>query len=154
MTERAILMKGARAALAAHVNAEPKRETGGILIGYRVDDRTVCITEVSPPGPRALMRRRFFRRDTRFLQRWLDRRHAVSGGRDDYLGEWHVHHAIDAPPSCVDKRELWRIAKRKNYPTDAPVLLIVEDTPEERRLCFYVFTLKPKRWRPIDVESA
>lgn len=152
MIERSLITKSAHATLTARVNAEPERETGGILFGHRVDDRTVCITEVSPPGPKAVKRPLFFRRDFRFLQRWLQRRHALSDGRDDYLGEWHVHHALDAPPSSVDKRELWRIARKDNYPTDSPVLLIVEDTPQERRLRFYTFTVRPKQWRAIDGE--
>jgi integrative and conjugative element protein (TIGR02256 family) len=153
MFDRVLIDAGARSALSAHVNAEPLRETGGILLGYEVDERTLRVTAVSPPGPRAIKMRYFFRRDTRFLQRWLERRHELSGGRDDYVGEWHVHHALDAPPSCVDRNALWRIARKANYPTSTPVLVIVEDVLNERRLRGYEFTTRPKRrYREISLD--
>lgn len=139
MYEQVIIDAGARSALSAHVSTEPLRETGGILLGHEVDDHTLRVTAVSPPGPRALKRPRFFRRDTKFLQRWLERRCERSGGRDDYVGEWHVHHALDAPPSCVDCKALRRIASKPNYPTNTPLLVIVEDVPSERRLRGYEF---------------
>lgn len=139
MYEQVIIDAGARSALSAHVSTEPLRETGGILLGHEVDDRTLRVTAVSPPGPRALKRPRFFRRDTKFLQRWLERRCELSGGRDDYVGEWHVHHALDAPPSCLDCAALRRIASKPNYPTNTPLLVIVEDVPSKRRLRGYEF---------------
>jgi integrative and conjugative element protein (TIGR02256 family) len=110
-----------------------------------LDANTLRVTEVSPPGPRAVKLPFYFSRDTRFLQRWLQRRYGLSGGRDDYVGEWHVHHALDAPPSCVDRRSLWRIARRSNYPTDTPILLIVEHIPEQRRTRAYGFAVKPAK---------
>jgi hypothetical protein len=58
-------------------------------------------------------------------------------------GEWHP--ALDAPPSFVDRRSLRRIARRRNYPTDRPVLLIVEKAPGEQRLRAYEFVVKPKK---------
>jgi len=150
MYERVIIDAGARSALSAHVNAEPLRETGGILLGFEVDERTLRVTAVSPPGPRALKMPRAFRRDTKFLQRWLERRHELSDGRDDYVGEWHVHHALDAPPSCVDCHALWCIARKPNYPTGTPLLIIAEDVPGERRVRGYRFGGRPK-WSYVEV---
>ena len=93
-----------------------------------------------------------FSRDTRFLQRYLDSIHDRSEGCEDYIGEWHVHPALDAPPSRTDRRSLWRIARRKNYATGNPILLIVEQTLGQRRFRVYGFALKPKRiHRELDV---
>lgn len=142
MFERVSIVPGARAALLAHVRAEPARETGGILIGYPAGT-TLCVTGVSPPGPRAIKRRYYFSRDTKFLQGWLERRYATA--QHDYVGEWHVHHALDAPPSCVDRRSLWQIARKDNYPTDNPLLIVVEATPLERRIRCYGFSARPKK---------
>lgn len=136
---------GAHASLMALVDVEPDLETGGILVGHQLRPDVVLITQVSPPGPRAHKRRFSFSRDTRFLQKWLDRRCALSDGRDDYLGEWHVHHALDVPPSSTDRRSLWRIARRTNYPTDQPLLLIVEDVADRRLLRSYCFETKPRK---------
>jgi integrative and conjugative element protein (TIGR02256 family) len=155
MYRSVVIDPGARAALFAHVASEPKKETGGILLGYPLSPEALLVTDISPPGPRAIKRSVYFMRDTRFLQRWLERRYRRSAGRHDYVGEWHVHHAIDVGPSCVDRRSLWRIARRGNYPTDTPVLLIAEDVPGERQLQGYAFTVVPKRdMRELDVATA
>ena len=145
MLDSVTLDPGARTALMALVDAEPERETGGILVGHYPEPQQLRITQVSPPGPKAHKRRFGFSRDTRFLQKWLDRRVALSDGAEDYVGEWHVHHALDAPPSSTDRRSLWRIARRGNYPTDQPMLLIVEDADGHRRLRFYCFEARPHR---------
>lgn len=153
MYDHVIIEKEARSALGAHVSAEPSRETGGILLGHPARDDALLVTGVSPPGPGAVKLSNFFSRDTAFLQRWLERRHRRSQGHDDYVGEWHVHHALNTEPSSVDRRALWRIARRANYPTDSPLLIIAEDVPGERRLRGFIFVAKPKRsYREIPLE--
>jgi integrative and conjugative element protein (TIGR02256 family) len=133
----------------------PGLETGGILIGHNVDPTAVRVTRISPPGPGAVHRRYFFARDTRFLQRYLDDVHDRSGGREDYIGEWHVHPSLDAPPSYVDRQALFRIARRQNYAPSNPVLLIVEEAPPERRIRAYGFVVSPRRaWSELSVVSA
>jgi integrative and conjugative element protein (TIGR02256 family) len=134
-----------RAALAGHAASITDRETGGILLGYPQDDNTLTVSRASPPGPRARHSRFAFSRDTRFLQLYLDSIHDRTEGREDYIGEWHVHHALDSTPSLTDRRSLWRIARRKNYATDNPILLIVEQTPAQRRYRVYGFVAKPRR---------
>lgn len=152
MAERVLIGPPVRSAIAAHVRAIPKTETGGILIGRDIGQGTVEVTVATGPGPRAVRRRRFFLRDKAFLQRVLDREVARSDGAVEYVGEWHVHPALNAPPSFVDRRSLWRIARRRNYPTSRPVLLIVESAARERRLRAYEFVVKPKKsWRELPV---
>lgn len=129
-----------------HTRSSPESETGGILLGHQLDDQTVRVTRASPPGPRAVHRRTRFSRDTRFLQRYLDDVHERSDGAEDYVGEWHVHPGLDAPPSGTDCRSLFRIARRRNYATDNPILIIVEDGADGRRLRAYGFIIKPTKW--------
>lgn len=143
--ERVLLGPSVRAGLGAHVESMPGKETGGILIGHATEPGVLVITKVSPPGPKAIHKRYYFSRDTQFLQRWLDEEHDRSDGADDYAGEWHVHCALDAPPSLVDRRSLWRIARGANYSTDEPTLLIVEEAPPERRFRAWSFEVRPKR---------
>jgi len=143
--ERVEIGASVRASIGAHIAARPGRETGGILLGATIEPGLVKITKASPPGPRAVHRRFYFSRDTRFLQHWLDDEYDRSGGEEDYVGEWHVHRALDAPPSCVDRRSLWRIARKDNYATDEPVLLIVEDKPPDRRFRAYGFEVEPRK---------
>jgi integrative and conjugative element protein (TIGR02256 family) len=143
--EQVIIDPAVRAAVAGHSRSSPGKETGGILLGHGVGPTTLKLTRASPPGPRALHRPFAFSRDTRFLQRYLDDIHDRTAGNEDYVGEWHVHPALDAPPSRIDRRSLWRIAGRSNYATDNPVLMIVEELPPERRLRVYGFVAKPKK---------
>jgi integrative and conjugative element protein (TIGR02256 family) len=152
--ERVVIDPAVRAALAGHTRSSPGKETGGILLGHLVDAATLRITRASPPGPRAIHLRLAFSRDTRFLQRYLDDVYDRTAGHEDYVGEWHVHPALDAPPSYVDRRSLWRIARRRNYATDNPVLLIIESAPPERRLRVYGFAVRPrKRWDELTLAA-
>jgi integrative and conjugative element protein (TIGR02256 family) len=143
--ERVLIEPAARAAVVGHTRSNIGVETGGILLGRRRDESTLLITRASPPGPQARHGRFFFSRDTRFLQRYLDSIHDRTDGDEDYVGEWHVHPSLNAPPSRTDRRSLWRIARRRNYATDNPVLLIVEHDPPTLELRFYGFVARPKR---------
>ena len=145
MVEQVVIGASVRATLAGHAQSKPGEETGGILIGHQVGDTTIWITRASPPGPRALHQRFRFSRDTAHLQRYLDDIVDRTNGQEDYVGEWHVHPALDAPPSRVDRRSLFRIARRDNYETDNPILVIVEEAPPDRRIRAYGFVVKPKR---------
>lgn len=145
MYEQVLIAPPVRAALAGHANSIPSRETGGILLGRRLDDATLEITRASPPGPRAKHGPFSFSRDTRFLQRYLDSLYDRSKGQEDYVGEWHVHPALDAPPSRTDRRSLWRIARNRSYAPDNPILVIVERTAFEQRLRAYGFEVKPSK---------
>lgn len=149
MIERVVLPPSVRATLGGHIAAVPGRETGGILLGRTSKDGVLEVVKASPPGPRAVHRRFYFSRDTKFLQRWLDEEYSRSDGAHDYVGEWHVHRALDAPPSCVDKRSLWRIAKRANYATSEPILLIAEEAPPQRPLRAYRFTVGPRHHEEV-----
>lgn len=151
---RVIIPPALRASVDAHIAARPKVETGGILVGRRAG-AIVTVTKVSPPGPRALHRRFAFHRDTGFLQRWLDDDYDRTDGAVDYVGEWHVHPKLNTPPSCIDCRELWKIARKPNYVTGEPILLIVENEPPERHLRVYGFEVKPrKKWSELIVSPS
>lgn len=155
MFERVIIGPGVRATLAGHTRSRPGTETGGILIGCLDNATTLRITRASPPGPGAVHRRFAFSRDTRFLQRYLDEIHDRTAGVEDYVGEWHVHPALDTHPSYVDRRSLFRIARRSNYATHNPVLMIVENVQAERRLRVYGFEVRPKRrWGELPLSGS
>lgn len=154
MTSTVVLRPSTRAALAAHIRARPSVETGGILVGWSLGGYIV-ITKVSPPGPKAKHTKFTFRRDTAFAQRWLDREYARTDGGVDYLGEWHVHPSLDAPPSLVDRGSLWTIAVSSRYSTRQPLLLIVENAPPSaRRHRAYEFAADPRRMMELPVVTS
>ncbi|MEX0971626.1 MAG: Mov34/MPN/PAD-1 family protein [Solirubrobacterales bacterium] len=143
--ERVLIEQAARAAICGHTRSSIGVETGGILLGRRLGESTLQITRASPPGPQARHGRIFFSRDTRFLQRYLDSIHDRTDGEEDYVGEWHVHPSLDAPPSRTDRRSLWRIARRRNYATDNPVLLIAEHDSPQMQFRVYGFVVRPRQ---------
>ncbi|HET7417074.1 MAG TPA: Mov34/MPN/PAD-1 family protein [Solirubrobacterales bacterium] len=145
MLKRVLIEPAVRASLVGHTRTKPDVETGGILLGRRTDIDTLLLTRASPPGPQARHRRFSFLRDTAFLQDYLDAAHARSGGGEDYVGEWHVHPALGAPPSRTDRRSLRRIARSSRYAVAEPVLLIVEHSPPELRLRCYRFAGRSRR---------
>ena len=143
-----------RGALAAQIEARPDVETGGILIGAGPADGTLTVAKASAPGPNARHRRYWFSRDTSFAQDWLDREYSRSDGRHDYIGEWHVHPSLHTPPSAVDRREMWKIARSRRNHVDQPVLIIVECAPPAP-LVFraYRFSVKPNRCDELPVDD-
>jgi integrative and conjugative element protein (TIGR02256 family) len=151
--ERAVIEPAVRASLAGHTRTKPGVETGGILLGRRIDPGTLLLTRASPPGPRARHRRLSFLRDTGFLQGYLDAAHARSAGEEDYVGEWHVHPALEAPPSRTDRRSLRRIARSSRYAPTEPVLVIVEHAPPELRLRCYGFTGRGRRETELELQD-
>jgi integrative and conjugative element protein (TIGR02256 family) len=149
--ERVVIYPAVRASLAGHTRSKPEVETGGILIGRRTDSSTLQLTRASPPGPCARHRRFSFLRDTRFLQGYLDAAYARSRGEEDYVGEWHVHPALDSPPSRTDRRSLRTIAKSSRYAVDEPVLVIVEHAPPVLRFRCYRFLARPRAMAELPV---
>jgi integrative and conjugative element protein (TIGR02256 family) len=97
-------------------------ETGGVLIGH-LRDRDLVVTTVTGPGPGATHRPDLFVRDGDYAQRMLDDAFAESGGRDDYVGEWHSH-PFPAGPSAQDRESIGRISNNTAYACPHPVLLL------------------------------
>lgn len=77
------------------------KETGGILLGHDLDATgTIAVIEAGDPGPGAVRRRDFFRRDLDYAQRLADvafRQHQAV-----WVGEWHTHVVGDDVPSGLD----------------------------------------------------
>lgn len=102
-------------------------ETGGVLLGHVDAPGCTVITGVVGPGPRALHTRTRFRRDGEYSQQEVDRLHAESEGRDDYVGEWHSHPA-SVGPSGVDRGSMQWIGRNEQYHRDQPFLIIMQPT--------------------------
>jgi integrative and conjugative element protein (TIGR02256 family) len=110
-------------AVTAHCKRWAPKETGGILLGYRCDS-AVHVTGFVGPGPRAKHTRASFIRDGEFAQRMLDEVVTGTGGRSDYLGEWHSHPA-PVEPSGRDEKSIRWVAANAGYDCADPVLLVV-----------------------------
>ena len=77
------------------------KETGGILLGHDLDATgTIAVIEAGDPGPRAVRRRDFFRRDLNHAQRLAN--DAYRQHQAEWVGEWHTHVLSGDVPSSLD----------------------------------------------------
>ena len=165
-TVRVILLRGEGGVFSSGLdlkefNAEPRPEWlprfQGLWRGlherlFACDKAVVCAMEsyaINAGSALALSADYLIAGDTAFLQDYLDAAHARSEGEEDYVGEWHVHPAIGAPPSRTDRRSLRRIAGSSRYAVTEPVLMIVEHLPPELRLRCYRFAGRCRRGKEL-----
>lgn len=105
--------------------AEDKQpnETGGIFFGYWVPPyKNAVITHAIGPGPLADHKPDFFRPDSSYQEKALERLFYFHRCRQTYLGDWHTHPTGSAYLSNLDRRTLRRIAN--HGPAQAPYPLM------------------------------
>ena len=101
-------------------------ESGGVLLGRLVDDcRDVLVDAVGRPGAKDRRGRMFFRRARASAQRLVKRSWRRSGGRQNYLGEWHTHPESFPQPSLRDVEEWKRIVREAEYDQGFLIFVIV-----------------------------
>lgn len=95
-----VITDQAVATLKAQGRASQRRERGGILVGYRTDNRLHVHEALVVPDHAAAQTRYVRRRHAgqRVLDEWL---HATGDRAIGYVGEWHTHPA-PLPPSPTD----------------------------------------------------
>ncbi|MBI3568898.1 MAG: Mov34/MPN/PAD-1 family protein [Gemmatimonadetes bacterium] len=120
-------------AIAREAEARVGLETGGVLIGFTDQSRNaVVVVGASGPGPRARHRRDAFNRDRAFCQAYLDAAAQRSGGRIDFVGEWHKHREPDPYPSPTDQATYRALAADPRAGLAQVVVLIAGTTPQSR----------------------
>lgn len=119
------LAQSAFAAMSEESSRHHPRESGGLLLGYRVSEDEAIVSRVLGPGPRAEHRSNGFRPDTAYQDRELERAFEDSRGVTTYLGDWHSHPGQPGIPSSKDRRTLRRIARTKEASCPLPLMIIV-----------------------------
>jgi len=76
-------------------------ESGGLLLGYR-KPMGLHIVDVTVPFPLDQMQKYLFAREDPLHQSYATKRWKESGGRFDWLGEWHSHPEEIPHPSGID----------------------------------------------------
>lgn len=102
-------------------DAEDKPEAGGILLGFRRGPH-LHIVEATEPTHHDRRWRTGFERSAEPHQQIALRYWRDSGGRTDYLGEWHTHPQATPSPSGIDVAAWRRIHGR--HPNRSFVFLI------------------------------
>lgn len=113
---------------AAAADAEQHRpyETGGVLMGWHVPERSeYVITEVVGPGPRAIHKRMSFSPDAEWQEGRIAELYRRAGQRLWYLGDWHSHPDSPPSPSWRDAQTLRRIARSRAARVKSPTMLIL-----------------------------
>ena len=92
-----------------------KRESGGILLGYR-RGVNLHVTTATPPQSDDRRWRFLFKRSARYhqeiaLRQWTDSKRTI-----DYLGEWHTHPQEHPRPSMTDLSEWSKISAQRQTP--------------------------------------
>lgn len=133
------LSRAAADRILAESAARHPLETGGILIG-RLDADRAEVADAVGPGPAAEHGPARFVRDGLHAQAELDALYARSGGRHDYLGEWHSHPA-PVGPSPRERASISWISRNPAYNCPHPLLFICLRSPRGKwQLCGYVWT--------------
>lgn len=112
--------------LGACMRAGQSVEEGGILVGYQEPTSgMVTIAYAIDGGPNAEREPRKVVRDVEYSQAALNQLYAQSGGRLDYIGEWHRHHSRIADLSPTDVAALRAVAEDPGYPTSYPLFVVL-----------------------------
>ena len=101
-------------------------ETGGVLLGCRLQERTLLVYDATGPGPRAHHANDSFIYDADYCQRLLHAVFTASHGLITYLGDWHSHPGGALRPSRKDERALRSIALDKDARCPRPLLLLTD----------------------------
>lgn len=79
-----------------------KPESGGILMGYYIDDYSFYITDLSTPSESEKSSRFTFVRSFINAKKIIKDLFKTSKGKKIYLGEWHTHPEKYPSPSSID----------------------------------------------------
>lgn len=95
-----------------YIQKKGQSENGGILLGgYIPSENKYIITTASEPCIYDRKGAAFFVRNKENAQKIIDQCWEDSGGRINYLGEWHTHCYENPYPSFVDKKLLKMVIK-------------------------------------------
>lgn len=110
------------------IERNPNVETGGILMGYQLNEQDWLITYASEPGPHAIQLPQSIVFDDEYLKKLVRRLRARSIRRWKYIGDWHSHTIRRLHPSRADKHTIASKSIEEEYGSRSPIMLIVGHT--------------------------
>lgn len=112
------------------------KETGGILMGYRIKNQ-LWITDIVGPGPNAKHEYFSYSPDNDFHEEEMARIYKSSGRVHTYIGDWHTHPKSSAYLSDRDKKTMKNISGNVPSRLPEPLMLIMGSNPFEIKLWMY-----------------
>lgn len=101
-------------------------EAGGVLLGrHLIGGADVVVDSATAPGAKDRRARFWFHRARRPAQEAVDRAWRESKGVVNYLGDWHTHPERVPSPSCVDRRDWRKVARRTKVEAEFLFFVIV-----------------------------
>jgi integrative and conjugative element protein (TIGR02256 family) len=120
---RCWLEAGALAFIRNESKRKAPKETGGVLLGYFVED-DVVVTMATWPGPGAKHSLASYLPDCEFDRTEIARMYEETAGVITYLGDWHSHPKGGCGLSEDDIITLANISNFKPAKVTAPVMLL------------------------------
>jgi integrative and conjugative element protein (TIGR02256 family) len=129
----------------AEVRRAGRRETGGALVGYLSPESTLFVTHASGPGPRAQLQLTSVLIDGQYAHEFCTRIFTSSGGRLDYVGDWHRHLGWSLAASDQDLEAMLTISDSNCCSLPYPLTAIYRSFPER----MVTHALNNRRLRPV-----
>ena len=107
------------------ITKSPNIETGGVLVGHRLESGDIWVKFASEPGPKVKCLSHYFEKDIEFTQKYIDQKYQELGHNSIYVGEWHYHPSLSNKPSNIDLLSLTSSSKQKEYPIYKPIMIIL-----------------------------
>jgi len=102
-----------------------KKESGGVLIGYYIDQNYFSVLDVTTPTSYDKSSRNNFTRRKESVQKSINELFKQSGGKKIYLGEWHTHPEKKPIPSGLDKRSILEQIKLNRLNSNIIFMIII-----------------------------
>ncbi|MBO6571228.1 MAG: Mov34/MPN/PAD-1 family protein [Balneola sp.] len=102
------------------------REAGGVLLGrFVLDSDNIVIDKVTSPQSKDRRSRFAFKKMDSYHQHRITQEWTETGGKINYIGEWHSHPEINPNPSSLDIQEWKRKSKEDVYDNSFLIFIIV-----------------------------
>ncbi len=130
-------------------------ETGGVLVGRRLNSREILVIAATGPGPQADHQRHTFAPDTRYANRQLRELRGKHKGTD-FIGVWHKHPPNLDHPSGPDWGQAREILLDPDYATDeivAPIVTVRRKKPHIKVYYVHKRDLDGGGFIPVEYEE-
>jgi integrative and conjugative element protein (TIGR02256 family) len=130
--------------------AYPDTETGGILIGKKIDDSKFVVVFAIGSGPKATRSRTRFAPDISWQQHILEKlfeRYAVN-----YLGSYHRHPGFCYEPSFLDRRNAKEITSNPDWNVCEAIFPIIIFHQNGIEVYLYYFSRESDNFQPVSCQ--